>query len=342
MKSNQTLDISILSIIRVLLVLLALWFLFVIRDIIAIVFISIILASAADPVVDTLVSKKVPRGIVIGSIYILVIAMLGAVVYFIIPPMVEQLKQLATQLPNYFDYFSTFISNLSAIGGGQLADGQQNLDTISNFLNNLSTNIFATTRGFIGGFTALLTIFVLTLYLLLDERGIKNFFIALLPIKQKTQIQAIAHKVGQGLGAWFRGQLLLGLIIGVLVYIGLILLNVPYALTLAMLAGILELIPVIGPIISAIPAILISLSISPTTALMVAVFYILIQELENKLLVPKVMQRTVGLHPVTVIIVLLIGAKLMGLIGILLAVPVTTMIYIILKEWTTLSRPARK
>lgn len=320
----------------------ALWFLFVIRDIIAIVFISIILASAADPVVDSLAAKKIPRGLIIGALYILVIALLGATVYFIIPPMVGQLKQLATQLPNYFDYFSTFITNLSSVSGGQLADGQQNVDAITNFLNNVSTNIFATTKGFIGGFTAMLTVFVLTLYLLLDEQGIKKFFVALLPIKQKSQIQTIAHKVGQGLGAWFRGQLLLGLIIGVLVYIGLLILNVPYALTLAMLAGILELIPVIGPIISAIPAILISLSLSPSSALMVAIFYILIQELENKLLVPKVMQRTVGLHPVTVIIVLLIGAKLMGLIGILLAVPVTTMIYIILKEWTTLSRPTRK
>src|SRR5690606_16090318 len=122
-----------------------------------------------------------------------------------------------------------------------------------------SENIFATTRGFISGFTALLTVFVLTLYLLLDEDGIKKFFTALVPVKQKVQVVAVANKVGQGLGAWLRGQLLLGLMVGSLVYIGLLILDIPYALTLGLLAGVLEIIPIIGPIISAVPAILIAL-----------------------------------------------------------------------------------
>jgi len=341
MKSSH-LDISILSVVRVILVLLALWFLFIIRDIIAIVFVSIILAAALNPTIDRFAQKKIPRGVTIGATYLLVIGLLGGVIYFIIPPMVGQLKQLADQLPTYFNYFTEITNNLANIGTNDLAGGsQQNINAVANFLNNFSSNIFDTTRGFVSGFTALLTVFVLTLYLLLDEDGIKKFFIALLPIQQKNQIQAIAHKVGMGLGAWFRGQLFLGLMIGIVVYTGLLIMDIPYALTLAILAGILELIPIIGPIISAIPAILIALSLSPTTALIVAIFYILVQELENKFLVPKVMQRTVGLHPVTIIIVLLIGAKLMGLLGILLAVPMTTMIYIVLKEWSTLT-PAKK
>ncbi len=182
---------------------------------------------------------------------------------------------------------------------------------------------------------------MLNLYLLLDENGIKKFFVALLPLKQKNQIVTISHKVGAGLGAWLRGQLLLGILVGILVYAGLVIIGVPYALTLALLAGVLEIIPIIGPILSAIPAILIALSISPTMALVVTGFYVLVQELENKLLVPKVMQRTVGLHPVTIIIVLLIGAKLMGVLGILLAVPVASVFYIILKEWGGLSRTTK-
>lgn len=343
MKTHQSLDISTMSVLRVLLVLLTIWFLFVIRDIIAIVFISIILASSMNPLVDWLAAKKVPRGLTIGITYLLVIGLLGAVVYFIIPPMVGQLKQLAEQLPTYFKYFAEITNNLASISTGAVTENsQQSVNAVSNFLNNLSSNIFDTTKGFIGGFTSLITVFILTLYLLLDEDGIKKFFTALIPIKQKTQVLGIAHKVGAGLGAWFRGQLVLGLIIGVMVYIGLALMHVPYALTLAILAGILELIPVIGPIVSAIPALLIALSISPSAALGVGVFYVLVQEIENKFLVPKVMQRTVGLHPVTIIIVLLIGAKLMGLMGILLAVPVTTLIYIILKEWSTLQRASKK
>jgi len=340
MKAQPTIEISIATVLKILLLLLALWALFIIRDIIAIVFITLIITATLSPLIDKMAKNRVPRVVSIMLAYVLIIAFFGAVVYFVLPPMITQLKMLAEQLPSYFIYFNTFVDNVKEFGiQANLIDGsQQNITAISDFLTNFTNDIFNTTRGFISGFIALLTVLVLTLYLLLDEGGIKKFFVALLPIKQKAQLVNIANKIGLGLGAWLRGQLLLGIIVGVVVYIGLYFLNVPYALTLAILAGVLEIIPIIGPIISAIPAILIALTMGLPAAVMVAIFYILVQELENKLLVPKVMQHSVGLHPVTIIIVLLIGAKLMGIIGILLAIPITTMIYIILKEWTIMSR----
>lgn len=299
-------------------------------------FASIIVAAAMSPTIDQMARWKIPRAITILLVYLLLVAFVGALVYFILPPAVTQLRQLAEQLPTYFSYFQKFISSLHDFGveNHLISDSQASLNTISDFLNNFTNNIFNTTRGFISGFTAVLTVFVLTLYLLLDENGIKNFFVALLPVKQKDQLVNIANKIGAGLGAWLRGQIVLGILVGIFVYVGLLIIGVPYALTLALLAGVLEIIPIIGPILSAIPAILIALSISPTLALIVTAFYILVQEVENKLLVPKVMQRTVGLHPITIIVVLLIGAKLMGILGILLAVPVASVVYIILKEWS--------
>jgi len=329
----------------VLAVLIGLWFLFITRDVIAIIFASLILAAALSPVIDQMARRRIPRPITILTVYLALIALVGILVYFILPPAISQMRQLADQLPNYFAYFQQLINNLRDFGvqNHLITDSQSGLNTVSDVLNNFTNSIFNTTRGFINGFTAVLSVFVLTLYLLLDENGIKNFFVALLPVKQKHQLVNIANKIGIGLGAWLRGQLLLGILVGLMVYIGLVIIGVPYALTLALLAGVLEIIPIIGPIISAIPAILIALSLNPTMALIVTGFYILIQELENKLLVPKVMQRTVGLHPVTIIIVLLIGAKLMGILGILLAVPVTSVFYIILKEWSHFShRPSSR
>ncbi len=333
-------EISFNSIIRLLAVLLVLWVLFLIRDILAIVFSTLIIAAALSPVIDKMAKRGIPRVLTIIVSYLLIIGLFAGIVYFVLPPVIGQLQQLAEQLPTYFSHFTAFIERLREFGmQAHLLDGsQQNLTTLSDFLNQLTSQIFSTTRGFIGGFAALLTILVLTLYLLLDEGGIKKFLTALIPLKQKGQIVNIANKVGLGLGSWLRGQLLLAVIIGVIVYIGLYFLKVPYALTLALLAGILEIIPIIGPIISAVPAILIALTISPMMALVVTGFYVLVQELENKLLVPKVMQLTVGLHPVTIIIVLLIGAKLMGILGILLSVPVASMFYIILREWAAYSR----
>lgn len=340
----MSLDISVNTILKILAVLLGLWFIFIIRDVIAIIFASLIIAAALSPTVDKLAKRGIPRVLTILLTYLLLIAFIGVLIYFILPPAITQLRQLADQLPNYFSYFQNLITSLRDFGvqNHLISGSQAGLNTISDFLNNFTSNIFNTTKGFISSFTAILTVFVLTLYLLLDEDGIKHFFVALLPVKQKNQLVDIARKIGAGLGAWLRGQILLGIIIGIMVYIGLVIIGVPYALTLALLAGVLEIIPIIGPIISAIPAILIALSISPTMALVVTIFYILVQELENKLLVPKVMQRTVGLHPVTIIIVLLIGARLMGVLGILLAVPVASVIYIILKEWSSLTNKSAR
>ncbi len=273
-------------------------------------------------------------------IYLFVLGLLGGIVYFILPPMIAQIRQLADSLPNYFTTFSNFIVSLQDVShNGFLNASQASLNSLSNFLGSFVNNIFNTTMGFFNGAAAFLMIFILTLYFLLDQNGIKKFFLSLLPIKQKARIVIITNKIGYKLGGWLRGQIVLAIAVGIVVYIGLVLLKMPYALTLAILAGVLEIIPIIGPIIAAIPAILVAFTISPTMALVITVFYILVQELENKLLVPKIMQQAVGLNPVTIIIIILIGAKLMGIIGILLAVPVAAVIYVIIEEWPILSEP---
>ncbi|OGB74014.1 hypothetical protein A2V68_01440 [candidate division Kazan bacterium RBG_13_50_9] len=334
MRTRGIIDISTTSVIRIVIVLLALWFMYFIRDILAIVFVSIIVSAALSPLVDRWSKRGVPRTLSITVLYLIVLCVLGAVVYFVLPPMITQIRQLADHLPNYFTTFNNFLVSLKEVGSnGLLNASRESLNSISNFLGSFVSNIFNTTVGFFNGAAALIMIFILTLYFLLDENGIKKFFVSLLPIRQKDKIVTIANKIGIKLGGWLRGQLTLAVTIGIVVYLGLLILKMPYALTLAILAGILEIVPIIGPIIAAIPAILIAFTVSPTMALIITIFYILVQELENKLLVPKVMQYAVGLNPVTIIIIILIGAKLMGILGILLAVPVASVIYVILEEW---------
>ncbi|OGB75448.1 hypothetical protein A2810_01100 [candidate division Kazan bacterium RIFCSPHIGHO2_01_FULL_49_10] len=338
MKQRDILDISTASVLRVVIVLLAIGFLYFIRDIIAIVFVSIIIAAALSPTVDRLTKWKVPRTISIILIYLLVLSLLGGIVYFVLPPMITQIKQLAESLPAYFTAFTDLLKNLREGSiNGVLNASQDSLNSISNFLGQIANNLFNTTIGFFSGAAAIVMVFILTLYFLLDENGIKKFFVSLFPVKQKNQMIAIANKMGIKLGGWLRGQIVLALAVGLVVYIGLLIIGMPYALTLGILAGALEIIPVIGPIIAAIPAILIAFTISPTAALIVTAFYILVQEMENKLLVPKIMQYAVGLNPVTIIIIILIGAKLMGILGILLSIPVASVIYVLLEEWPKLS-----
>lgn len=343
MNQKNVIDISTGSIIKVLLVLLAFWFLYFVRDIVAIIFVSIIVAAALSPVIDRLCKAKCPRVLAVILVYLLILAILSAMVYFMVPPLIAQIKQLAEMLPDYLKTFGNLITSLKHIGNtAWLNASQETLNSLSNFLGGFLQNIFNTTVGFFNGAAVLAIMFILTLYLILDEDGIKKFFISLLPLKQKTRLISIAHKIGIKLGGWLRGQIVLGIAIGVIVYVGLTLMHIPYALTLALLAGLLEIIPIIGPIVSAIPAILIAFTISPTTALMVTIFYIIVQELENKLLVPKVMQYTVGLNPISIIIIILIGAKLMGILGMLLAVPVASVFYVILEEWPLVSNSRKR
>lgn len=338
MKQHDILDISTISVIRVVIVLLAIGFLYFIRDIIAIVFVSIIISAALSPTVDRLTKWRIPRALSIIFIYLLVLGLLGGIIYFVLPPMITQIKQLAESLPTYFTTFANLLNNLREGSiSGILNASQDSLNSISNFLGQIANNLFTTTVGFFSGAAAVVMVFILTLYFLLDENGIKKFFVSLFPVKQKGQLISIANKMGTKLGGWLRGQLILAVAVGLVVYIGMLIIGMPYALTLGILAGALEIVPVMGPIIAAIPAILIAFTISPATALVVTIFYILVQELENKLLVPKIMQYAVGLNPVTIIIIILIGAKLMGILGILLSIPVASVIYVLLEEWPKLA-----
>lgn len=165
------------------------------------------------------------------------------------------------------------------------------------------------------------------------EAGMKEFFRFVAPSKYQPYLVQKINQVQTKLGMWLRGQLILSLIIFALTYLGLTILRVEYALVLALFAGLAEFVPYIGPIISAVPAVFLTFADSPIKALIVIVLYIVIQQLENQIIVPKVMQKSVGLNPLVVIVVMLVGAKIAGMAGLILAVPTATIIKIFLGDF---------
>ncbi|OGL88417.1 hypothetical protein A3I42_00040 [Candidatus Uhrbacteria bacterium RIFCSPLOWO2_02_FULL_49_11] len=175
-------------------------------------------------------------------------------------------------------------------------------------------------------------ILVLTFYMVVDEDGIMRFLQVITPENIHKDVTALTVKIQNKIGLWLRGQLILMLVIGVLTFIGLTIIGVPYALVLALVAGITEIIPYAGPVIGSIPAIFIAFTISPTMGLWTVLLYVLIQQAENHLLVPKIMQKTTGLNPIIVILAVLIGARLSGVIGALLAVPIASAIEVLIHE----------
>jgi len=334
-QKREIIEISTMSIVRALGVVVAFWLIYLVRDVFVILFIVLILTSALSPIVSSLNKKrKVPRIVAILIIYLVIIAVLVLIGYLIIPPVVVQLQGLARDLPNYFDKISSLFGSISRETIKEIIG---NFENASKTMGAFASQLLSVSAGFLGGLATLVTILVLTLFLLLEEDGIKTFLVSLLPVREKDFIIDLAKKVSNKIGAWLTGQLILMAIVGVITAVGLLLLKVPYALTLALLAALLEIVPTIGPILAVIPAAFIALvARSPLIMLLVIVFYVLVQQVENQIFVPKVMQKAVGLSPVVIILAILIGAKLAGVLGIVLAVPVAAGFSVLIKEWPSI------
>ncbi|MFC1662694.1 AI-2E family transporter [Patescibacteria group bacterium] len=326
MNENQStsVDISMSSIIKILIVLIGLAFLYFIRDVALIIFVSLVLASAIDPWIDNLQKKRRwPRWLSILLIFVLAIGIVVLTISLLVPAIANQVGQLTENFPDVINNLLSSVDTETKQGNELVNSIQDGLKSISDSLSTIAGSVFSGLAGLFGGIVMLIGVIFLTFYMTMVENGIEKLVRAVSPAQYQPYLLRLVRRIQERLGLWLRGQLILGLIIGALSFVGLAILGVPYALVLALVAGITELVPIVGPILGAIPAVFIALTISPWKALFVIILYIVIQQLENNLIVPKVMQRAVGLNPMVVIIVMLIGAKLAGIMGIIMAVPVT-------------------
>jgi len=324
-------NLSYTSILKVILVFLIIFFLYLIREVIALVFVAVVLAAALDPFVDFFQKNKIPRAVSILVIYLVIFAVFSLVIVLLIPPVSEQVGQLAKNLPDYYERVLLGINEIRD-GGGQSATLPEALGSLSDNLAEATKGVFTTLTGIFGGLISLISVLVIVFYLVVEEKGLKHFIRFVTPNQYQAYVTNLVDRIQVKMGLWLRGQLTLMLIVGLMTYIGLMIMGVKYALLLALIAGLTEIIPFVGPFIGAVPAIFIAFSDSWVKAILVGVLYIIVQQLENHILVPKVMQKSVGLNPVIVIVAILIGGKLGGIIGALLAVPVAAMISVFLSD----------
>lgn len=332
-KKNITINISTATIIKILFILAILIFFYLIREVVALIFVSLVMASALDPWVDWFHRRKIPRGVGILVIYLLLFAVISMAVILLIPPVTNEIKDIAQNFPHYSEKIIEWYQKFQNLGN--LNNGQ----TITNGLNNLSSNIGGAAAGLIntifgifGGIVSFFLILVVTFYFTIEEEGMKRFTRAITPSKYQPYVMQLISRMQNKMGLWLRGQLILSLIIFVMTFTGLSILGVKYALVLAFIAGIFEIIPFMGPILSAIPAVFLALTQSPMKAVFVLILYLIIQQLENHIITPKVMGKSVDLNPLIVIVVILMGVKLGGVVGALLAVPVATAVSVFLKD----------
>lgn len=324
----KKIEISTSTIFRFILIILGLVFLYMISDILLILFFAFIIAAGVEAPVGWMHRKGLKRIFGVIIVYVVAFLVLAGIFYVVIPPFVGQIKALANNLPE-----------ISQQLGVSLEAAQAKYSGISNILNNiahrfegLGSNIFQTTFNVFGGLFSAIVVLVISFYLAVQERGIKKFLISVTPKDHRDYVVDLVNRIEGKLGAWIRGQLLLMVAVAVLTYIGLSLLGIKYALVLALLAGLLEVVPYIGPIIAAIPAVILAFFQSPFLALIVAIIYYAIQQLENYVLAPQIMKRALGLNPVVIIVALLIGAKISGVIGMIVAVPIAATFSVFLSD----------
>lgn len=314
----KKIEISHRTIIFAAFFLILLWLLWQIRQIILGLFISLILMTAINPSIDKMERMKIPRVLGIILMYVLILGVFGLVIAGIVPPLVDQTATFIANAPN-------LIENIPLVNQQVIENQLQQLGSIPAGLVKISVSIFT---NLIGVFALL----VITFYLLLERKNLDRYLHILFGGDGEVKAERFVNRLEEKLGGWVRAELTLMVIIGVLSYFGLRLLGIDFALPLALLAGIFELIPNIGPVLSSIPAILAGLVISPLTALAVAALYFLIQQVENGLIVPQVMAKETGVNPLVTIISLAIGFKIGGVSGAILAVPVVLLIQIVASE----------
>lgn len=331
---NRKIEISTSIVFKTILILLGLWFVFLVRDVLVLLIISVIIVAAIEPAIDYLQKKKIPRSLGVLAIYILLFALIGGGLSLLAPPMASQFQDFSQNYPQYSQKFRDSIGpikdfiNVNHIN----ITSEQIFGGLGSGIANFTKNIFSTTIGVFSGFISVIVVFSLTFYMSAKEDAITQFVASVTPENHRKYAIGLTNRIKEKIGKWLLGQFLLMFLVGLFDFIGLSLIGVPYALILAIFAGIMEIIPYIGPIVSAVPGILLGFAISPTVGLLALAVYIVAQQFENHVIVPQVMKKAVGLNPIAVILALMIGANLAGTLGAILAIPVATAVSLFLGD----------
>lgn len=312
---------------------------FLVRKVLLLLYISGLLAIGFSPIIRLIEKqrllpvgdKRFPRWLAILVLYLFIIGTLVGVGMLVFPPLYEQGKEFVAAAPQMFERGQQFLIDRGilteqigwreAVQAAPVGEGGQAVGTV-----------FGAIVGVLGGIFGFLTILIVTFYILVDADNLRTGLLHLFPKENRPRVAHASREIVGKVSAWLGGQLLLAAIIGITSAIGLWLLGIPFFYVLALISAIGEMIPIVGPFLAAIPAVAVASTVSLQKVLLVIVFFVIQQQIENHLLVPKVMERQVGVSAVTVVVALLIGGNLMGILGAILAVPTAAILLVVFTE----------
>ena len=336
--TEETRGLILYAIVMTALTAILLWCAYIASHALLIVYVSALFALGFSPIVRVIehqrigpIAKRMPRWLAILILYLAILGTLALVLFLIFPPLVDQGQALWAKKEEFFAQAQQFL-----ISKGWLKEPvtiSEAVEAAPGTKTDAVTKVVGALGNVAGGIFGIFTILILTFYMLIDSWSLREQLLYLFPRRHRARIDAASREAMTKVSAWLGGQLLLAAVIGVTSAIGLWALGVPFFYVLALVSAVGEMIPVVGPILSAIPAIAVASTVSGKTVLFVVIFFLLQQQLENHILVPKIMSRQVGVSAVTVIIALLIGGSLLGIVGALLAVPTAAILQVVVAEF---------
>lgn len=340
--SDKSFNISITAgtIVKTMVFLVLAWLIYVLRDVALIVLTAIVIASAIEPGVTSLVRRKIPRIISVIMIYLVLGALFVTVFYFFLPSVLRDFATFISTLPTYLEALgraeavSTYSQILGLPSPADIAPGDL-MASVRDALNlGAFGNALTAVSQIFGGIFSFILIVVFSFYFAVVDTGVDDFLRVVTPKSHQSYVQGLWRRSQHKIGLWMQGQILLAVIVGVLVFLALTIFAVPHALVLAVIAALFEIIPVFGPTLAAVPAVAIGfVAGGPSLGIIIIIIYVVVQQFENHLIYPLVVTRVVGVPPLLVILGLIIGAELAGFLGIILSVPVVATLQELIKDF---------
>ena len=315
-------EISHRTIIFTVLLLILVWVFYMIREIILQFFLALLITAILNPTVSRLSKRKIPRSASVLVVYLILFGIIGITIAAVVPALVDQTTAFINNFPG-------IINN---IGMSSVVSDQLTQQLIIQ-LGSLPARIAKITLSVFSNAIGLVAVLVFAFYLLSEREKLDEQLASLIGSNKKDFLEEKMALIESRLGSWARGQLTLMFVVGLGNFIGLTLLGIPFALPLSILSGLFEIVPYVGPVIAAVPAVLIGFGISPILGFATAALAFLVQQLENYVFVPKIMERSTGVHPIITLLSLAIGFKLLGFIGILIAVPVYITLQVLVQSY---------
>jgi predicted PurR-regulated permease PerM len=267
---------------------------------------------------------SLPRPASVVIVYVTLFALFGGALYLILPTFIQEISGLLTLLPEG----SGLTEIIGTLGNGATPVGDDPVaiaDHIRETYQSLSGNVFQIAGSLFGGVVNVVLIMVISFYLSMQDRGIEQFLRLITPVQHESYVVDVWHRTQKKIGYWFQGQMVMALIVAILTYIGLTIVGSPYALVLSLTAGVFELVP-FGLLLAVVPALVIAFQAGGWTLLLwVAIIYIVIQQFENYVLQPLIIQRATGIPSLVILLSIIIGVNLFGIYGLFLGIPVAVL-----------------